>query len=137
MTTPITVEALIAAPIEKIWNYWTSPEHIIHWNFASDDWCAPVATNDFTVGGQFSCRMEAKDGSMGFDFYGTYTGIRLYESIAYTMGDDRKVKIDFVNEGDQYLLIETFEAEQTNPIELQQHGWQAILNNFKQYVETN
>lgn len=135
--TTITIEALINAPIEKIWDYWTNPEHITHWNFASDDWCAPAATNDLKVGGKFSYRMESKDGGMGFDFVGTYTDVQLHKTIAYTLEDDRNVKVDFVKEGDHYKVIESFEAEQTNPIELQQHGWQAILNNFKQHVESN
>ena len=135
MKTAITVEAVIGAPIEKIWKYWTEPEHIKNWNFASDDWCAPAATNDLRVGGKFSCRMEAKDGSMGFDFGGTYTGVKLNESIASILGDGRKLAVEFIKAGDDYKVIETFEAEDENPIELQKGGWQAILNNFKNYVE--
>jgi uncharacterized protein YndB with AHSA1/START domain len=135
MKTAITIEALIAAPIEKIWKYWTEPEHIKNWSFASDDWCTPAATNDLRVGGKFSSRMEAKDGSMGFDFGGTYTAVNLNESIAYTLGDGRKVEVKFIKAGDKYNVIETFEAEDENPIEMQRGGWQAILNNFKNYVE--
>lgn len=137
MATKITVENLIAAPIEKIWDYWTSPEHIPHWNFASDDWCSPAATNDLQVDGKFCYRMEAKDGSMGFDFEGIYTDIKLHESIEYTLGDGRNVKIDFEKKGDQYKVTETFEAENENPVEMQQQGWQNILDNFKKHVEGN
>ncbi len=135
MKTAITVEAAIAAPIEKIWKYWTEPDHIKNWNFASDNWCTPAATNDLRVGGNFSSRMEAKDGSMGFDFWGTYSEIKENEKIEYMLGDGRDVKIKFVKAGDQYKVIETFDAEDENPVEMQQGGWQAILNNFKQYVE--
>jgi len=135
MKTAITIEAEIAAPIEKIWTYWTEPEHIKNWNFASDDWCTPSATNDLRVGGKFSSRMEAKDGSMGFDFGGTYTEVKENESIEYTLGDERKVEIKFIKAGDSCNVVETFEAEDENSIEMQKGGWQAILNNFKKYVE--
>lgn len=134
--TTITVEALIAAPIEKIWQYWTAPEHIMRWNKASDDWCTPAANNDLSVGGKFK-RMEARDGSMGFDFEGPDTNIQFNEVIEYTLADARNVKIDFVKKGDAVTVIESFEAENTNSIELQKGGWQAILNNFKKYVESN
>lgn len=135
MKTAIMIEAAIAAPIEKIWTYWTEPEHIKNWSFASDDWCTSSATNDLRVGGKFSSRMEAKDGSMGFDFGGTYTAVKTNEIIEYTLGDERKVKVKFIKNGDNYNVIETFEAEDANPIEMQKDGWQAILNNFKKYVE--
>jgi len=132
----ITVETLIDAPIEKIWNYWTAPEHIVHWNFASDEWCSPAATNDLKVGGKFNYRMEAKDGSMGFDFWGTYTDVKLNDAIEYTMGDGRNAYIRFEKAGDQNKVTETFEAEEVNSVELQKGGWQAILDNFKKHVET-
>jgi uncharacterized protein YndB with AHSA1/START domain len=135
MKTAIIVEAAIAAPIEKIWKYWTDPEHIKNWNFASDDWWAPAATNDLRIGGKFSYRMEAKDGSMGFDFWGTYTGIKQNGIIASILGDGRKLEVEFIKAGDNYKVIETFEAEDENAVELQKGGWQAILNNFKKYVE--
>ena len=135
--TTITVEALKAAPIEKIWQYWTVPEHIMRWNNASDDWCTPAANNDLSVGEKFKSRMEARDGSMGFDFEGTYTNIQFNEVIEYSLADARNVKIDFVKKGDAVAVIESFEAENTNSIELQKEGWQAILNNFKKYVESN
>jgi len=135
MKTLITIETLVAAPIEKIWNYWTAPEHIQHWNFASDDWCSPAATNDLKPGGKFNYRMEAKDGSMGFDFEGTYTAVKLNEAIEYILGDERNVYIKFEKAGDEYKVAETFEAEDVNSVELQKGGWQSILNNFKNYVE--
>lgn len=137
MKTKITVETTIAEPIEKIWQYWTKPEHIINWNFASDDWCAPAAVNDLSVGGKFSFRMEARDGSMGFDLDGIYTVVKTNETIEYNLADGRNVKVSFVKNGDKYDVIETFEAEDTNPIELQKGGWQAILNSYKNYVEKN
>lgn len=133
--TTITVEASIQAPIEKIWRYWTEPTHIMNWNAASDDWHTPRAENNLRVGGTFTARMEAKDGSMGFDFGGTYTEVVPNEHIAYTIGDGRRVEILFQNEGNNIKIIETFEAEDTNPIEMQKDGWQAILDRFKTYVE--
>ena len=134
--TKITVQTLINAPIEKVWKCFTSPEHITQWNFAADTWHSPKAENDLRVGGKFNYRMEAKDGSFGFDFWGTYSAIVLNQRINYTMGDDRKAEITFVAKGNQTEVIETFEAETENPVELQQGGWQAILNNFKKHVET-
>ena len=135
MKTKITVETTIAAPIEKIWQYWTTPQHIINWNFASDDWCAPAAVNDLRAGGKFSFRMEARDGSMGFDLEGIYTVVKTNETIEYILADGRNVKVSFLKNGDKYDVIETFEAEDTNPVELQKGGWQAILNSYKNYVE--
>ena len=135
--TIITVESLIAAPTEKVWEYWTAPEHIVHWNYASDEWCTPAAKNDLHVGGRFKFRMEARDGSMGFDFEGTYTNIQLNEVIGYILDDGRNVKIDFVKQDDAVKVIENFEAETMNSVELQKGGWQCILDNFKKYVENN
>lgn len=133
----ITVEALINAPIEKVWQYWTEPQHITQWNNASPDWHTPRAENDLQVGGSFSARMEARDGSMGFDFGGIYDVVDLHQQIAYTLADARRVEIDFISLANQTRVTERFDAEQTNPVEMQQMGWQAILNNFKHYVETN
>ncbi len=158
----ITVETVLDAPIEKIWSYWTEPEHITHWAFASDDWHAPKATNDLRVGGTFTTRMEPrdkdgalasasadkyadidplggvvpepKDESQGFDFGGTYTTIDLYKRIEYKIWGGRTVKIEFIKQPDGYRIVQTFEAEYENPIEMQKNGWQAILNNFKKYV---
>ena len=131
----ITVENTINAPVEKVWEYWTKPEHITQWNNASDDWHTPHAENDFRPGGKFVSRMEAKDGSFGFDFGGVNDAITPHEYIEYTIGDGRKVKIYFKADGDKTKVTETFEAEDTNSIDVQQGGWQAILNNFKKYTE--
>ena len=134
--TPITVETIIKAPVEKVWNYFTSPEHIMQWNTASDDWFTPKAENDLRIGGSFNSRMEAKDGSFGFDFGGVYDNVKKNELIEYTMGDGRKVKVIFSPSGDQTKIVETFDAEATNPVEMQRGGWQAILDNFKKYTES-
>ena len=134
--TVLTVQSTINAPVEKVWEYWTIPEHIIKWATASDDWHTPRAENDLRVGGSFSSRMEAKDGSFGFDFGGTYDTVEEHKTIAYTMDDNRKVKVDFSGDGDATTVIETFEAEGTHSLELQKGGWQAILDNFKKYVES-
>lgn len=131
----ITVESTVHAPVETVWKYWTEPTHIKRWNSASDDWHTPFAENDLRPGGKFLTRMEAKDGSFGFDFGGTYDEVKLHEVIAYTMGDRRKVKITFKGKENAAEVIETFDAETENPIEAQRQGWQAILNNFKKYVE--
>ncbi|HMS65622.1 MAG TPA: SRPBCC family protein [Ignavibacteria bacterium] len=132
----IVIEALIKAPIEKIWDNWTGPEHIVNWNNASDDWHTTRAENDLKVGGKFNSHMAAKDGSMGFDFEGVYTEVKKNECIEYILGDDRKVKIEFIKEGDKYRIREAFEAESSNPVEMQRDGWQAILDNFKKYTES-
>jgi uncharacterized protein YndB with AHSA1/START domain len=136
MKPQITIETTINAPIEKIWEYWTAPEHITKWCNASDDWHAPHATNDLKIGGTFTTRMEAKDGSAGFDFGGTYTTIEEFKKIEYTMGgeDARKVSIEFIPEDGAVKILETFEAENQNPLEMQKAGWQSILDNFKKHV---
>lgn len=132
----ITINATVNAGISKTWDCYTKPEHIIHWNFASPDWHCPWATNDMVIGGKLSARMEARDGSMGFDFGGVYTEISQNALLKYVLGDGRKVKIVFKEEGNQTHVTITFDAEQTNPADLQQMGWQAILNSFKSYTET-
>lgn len=134
--TTITVEVLVKAPLDVVWQSWTMPEHIVRWNNASDDWHTPHAKNDLRDGGTFLYRMEARDGSMGFDFGGTYDKVRFRKSIGYTIGDGRKVEISFANNGDETRVVESFEAESQNPIEMQRAGWQAILNNFKKYTES-
>lgn len=131
----ITIEAIIAAPISKVWTLYNAPEHIKQWNAASEDWHTTASTVDLREGGQFSSRMEAKDGSMGFDFAGTFTKIVEHELIEYTFGD-RKATIQFADSEDGVKLGITFEAETIYPIEQQQQGWQAILSNFKRYVES-
>lgn len=135
--TKITVENTVNAPVEKVWKYWTSPEHITKWSFAADDWHAPLAENDLRIGGKFMTRLEAKDGSFGFDFGGVYDDVITNELIEYTLGDGRKVVITFKGNGNQTEIIETFEAEGTNPVEMQKAGWQAFLDNFKKYTEAN
>ncbi len=131
----ITVETIIAAPIAKVWTLYNTPEHIKNWNAASDDWHTTASTVDLRDGGQFSSRMEAKDGSMGFDFAGTFTKVVEHERIEYSFGD-RKATIQFTNTTAGVQLSITFEAETTYSLEQQQQGWQAILNNFKRYVES-
>ena len=133
----ITVENTVKAPVEKVWQFWTSPEHITKWNYASDDWHSPFAQNDLRIGGKFLSRMEAKDGSFGFDFGGVYDEVKINKMIAYTIGDGRKVKINFSANGGETRIVETFEAENTNSIEMQRGGWQSILDNFKKYAESN
>lgn len=132
----ITVETVVHSPVEKVWEYWTDPEHIKQWNNASDDWHTPYAENDLKVGGKFVSRMEAKDGSFGFDFGGVYDEVSTNESIAYTLGDGRKVKIVFLRQENDTRIIESFDAEETHTVEMQQAGWQAILDNFKKYAES-
>ena len=131
----ITVETTIDSPIEKIWKYWTEPQHITKWNNASEDWHTPFSENDLRVGGRFLSRMEAKDGSFGFDYSGTYEEVKIKEIISYILDDGRKVRINFISQQNRTRIIEIFEAEETNSIELQQKGWQAILDNFKKYTE--
>jgi uncharacterized protein YndB with AHSA1/START domain len=133
----ITVEATIKAPVEKVWNYWSAPKHIVQWNNASDDWHTPRAENDLRTGGKFFSRMEAKDGSSGFDFSGVYDQVKKHELIAYSISDGRKVSVTFSGDKNKTKITETFEAENTHSIELQKTGWQAILDNFKKYVETH
>ncbi len=131
----ITIEALINAPVEKVWELWNSPEHITQWNAASEDWHTPRASNDLQPGGQLSSRMEAKDGSFGFDFIGTYTEVVPQSLLTYVLEDQRSVTVTFSSKGDQTLVVETFDAEKTNPVDMQRAGWQAILDNFKKYAE--
>jgi uncharacterized protein YndB with AHSA1/START domain len=131
----ITIGAIIHAPVQKVWEYWTNPNHIVRWNNASDDWHTSKAENNLRVGGKFLSRMEARDGSMGFDFSGKYSKVEQYKLIEYILEDDRKVQVYFDADGNQTTVTEVFEAEQENSIEMQQTGWQAILNNFKTYVE--
>lgn len=132
----ITVEKTIHAPVGQVWAYWTEPKHITNWNSASEDWHTPVAENDLRAGGKFLSRMEAKDGSFGFDFSGIYDEVRTNEYIAYTLGDGRKVAITFTSHGNETIVSELFDAESENPIEMQKSGWEAILGNFKRYVES-
>ena len=134
-TSSITVEVKVNAPLEKVWDYWTNPQHIVNWNYASEDWHAPNASNDLRVGGKFNSRMEAKDGSMGFDFEGEYTKVEQHLEIEYVLADARKVNIRFDSDGKETNVTETFDPENENTLELQRAGWQAILDNFKRYTE--
>ena len=135
--TKITVEVIVQAPTAQVWEKWTAPQHIIKWNSPSEDWHTPTAENDLRTGGKFLSRMEAKDGSFGFDFWGIYDEVIPNERIAYTIGDGRKAEIIFSSTGDTTRITETFEAENENPVEMQQDGWQAILENFKSYAESH
>ena len=135
--TVITIDTIVKSPIEKIWKFWSEPKHITKWAAASDDWHTTRAENDLRVGGKFISRMEAKDGSFGFDFGGEYDDVKENKLIAYTLGDGRKVKTTFSTTGNETKIVQSFEAETTNPIEMQRGGWQAILNNFKKYAEEN
>jgi uncharacterized protein YndB with AHSA1/START domain len=135
--TSITVESLIKAPVEKVWSYWFEPKHIMQWCAASDDWHAPAAENDLRTGGKFSTTMAAKDGSFSFEFGGVYTNVVTNKLAEYEMSDGRRVKIIFEAQGQETKVIETFDAEDQNPIEMQRGGWQAILDNMKKYTETH
>ena len=132
----ITIKTTIHSSIEQVWAAWTSAEHITQWTFASEDWHAPYAEIDLKVGGRFMTTMAAKDESFSFDFSGTFTEIEPMKKIAYTIDDQRKVFIEFLEENGEVTVIETFEPESQNSLEMQETGWQMILNNFKKYVET-
>lgn len=138
----ITVETIVHAPPEKVWDFWTQPEHIVKWAFALDEWEAPAAENDLRTGGKFKTVMAAKDKSAGFDFTGTYSAVKENELIEYDMDDNdgpggkgRHVKVEFIKVPEGVRVIETFDPESQNSLEMQRNGWQAILNNFKKYCE--
>jgi uncharacterized protein YndB with AHSA1/START domain len=131
----ITIKANVNAPVEKVWKLWNTPSDITQWNAASDDWHTTRAENELWVGGKLSARMEAKDGSFGFDFGGIYDEVIPNKKLTYTLGDGRKVDVTFEGNGQQTNVIETFDAESENSIEMQRNGWQAILDNFKKYAE--
>ena len=133
----ITVQTKVLAPLDKIWSLWTLPEHITKWNSASEDWHTPYADNDLKVGGKFKYTMASKDGTMSFDFIGTYSVIQDKRTIAYTIEDGREVIVVFEAQEDGVIIRESFDPELENPKELQQQGWQAILDNFKKYVEAS
>lgn len=131
----IVIEATIKASLSRVWNVWNNPDDIKQWNAASDDWHTTRSVVDLREGGKFLSRMEAKDGSVGFDFEGTYTRIVPHRTIEYRMSDGREVEVQFVERGDRIHVQTTFDAEMSNPAEIQRAGWQAILNNFRQYIE--
>jgi uncharacterized protein YndB with AHSA1/START domain len=137
MAKSITVSATINAPVEKVWRKWITPKDIMQWNHASPDWECPTAQNDVAVGGKFKFNMAAKDKSVAFDFEGTYTNVEEHKLIKYAMADGRKATVHFVKQGEITKVIETFEMESQNSEEMQRGGWQAILDNFKKYVEAN
>ena len=128
---------MISAPMDQVWSIWTNPDHIIKWNNASDDWHTPTAENDLRVGGKFTYRMEAKDGSVGFAFTGVYEEVDTNARVVYRLEDERKVVITFEEVEGGVKVTETFDPDETNSVELQQTGWQAILDNFKKYAEAN
>ncbi|MDI5948909.1 SRPBCC family protein [Flavobacterium yafengii] len=133
----ITVQNTINASIEKVWELWTAPEHVMKWNNASEDWHTPFAENDLKVGKKFKYTMASKDGTMRFDFEGIYTNVVNHSLIEYEMADRRKVKIVFEKDAKGIKVIESFDPETENSEEMQKNGWQAILDNFKKYVENS
>lgn len=137
MINKISVETIVNAPMEKVWDYWTNPKHIVGWAFASDDWEATEAENDLRVGGRFRTYMGAKDKSAGFDFGGTYTDVKEHELIEYDMDETRHVKVDFSETPEGVKVVVTFDPETENSEEMQRNGWQGISDNFKKYVENN
>jgi uncharacterized protein YndB with AHSA1/START domain len=136
MPTKITVQNTISAPLEKVWQFYNTPEHITKWNFADPTWECPKSSVDLKVGGKFSSTMAAKDGSTSFDFAGEYTKVEPFNLVEYSFGD-RMATIEFTPSGDDVTVKVTFDAETENPLEMQQGGWQSILDNFKKYVENN
>lgn len=135
--TRITVEATATAPVAKVWKAWNTPADIMQWNIADPSWHSPSSENDLRVGGKFKNRMEAKDGSFGFDFEGVYDKVEAHREIAYTMPDGRKATTLFAEQDGKTNIITTFDAETENDPEFQKQGWQAILDNFVRYVESN
>lgn len=133
----VTIETTVNAPVEKVWQLWTGAGHVEKWNSPSPDWHTTKSENDLRTGGKFSSRMEAKDGSMGFDFWGEHTLVEEHKHIASVLGDGRKMAVTFTPQGNATKVVETFDAENENPVEFQKAGWQAILDNFKKYAEEN
>jgi len=130
----ITIESVVHAPIASVWRAYTKPEHITQWNQASDDWHCPRAENDLRVGGRYVARMEAKDGSFGFDLEGIYSEVTLQKSLAYVMGDGRHVRVTFEDQNGATKVRTLFDAETQNSPKMQRDGWQAILDNFARYA---
>jgi uncharacterized protein YndB with AHSA1/START domain len=131
----ITVSVCVKVPMEYVWTYWTKPKHILGWNHASEDWHTQAAENDLRENGRFLYRMEAKDGSYGFDFGGVYKKIIPFKEIDYELGDFRKVRITFLSKAGESVVTETFEAESALSVKMQKAGWQSILDHFKIYAE--
>lgn len=133
--TKISISSTIEAPVNQVWTAYTTPKHIVQWNSASPDWHSPSATHELEPGGSFSYRMEAKDGSMGFDFNGVFQEVKPNELLSYVMEDGREAEVEFIKQGANTQVNVTFEAEGTHSLEMQEFGWQSILNNFKKHVE--
>ncbi len=136
-TSKITIQAVVAADRQKVWDCYTQPEHITKWNFATDTWHCPAASNDMRVGGKYLARMEAKDGSFAFDFEAVYNEIVDGEKFTYTMPDNREIQVSFEQTDDKTRVTVTFDPENENPVDLQRSGWQSILDNFRKYAEEN
>jgi uncharacterized protein YndB with AHSA1/START domain len=132
----VSIDVTVQSPLEQVWSAWTTPEDIMQWNFASPEWCCPRARIELAEGGSFSYRMEAKDGSMGFDFEGTFLSIVEHREIRYALEDDRAVSVTFEEKEGGVRIIETFDAEDEQSAEQQKQGWQCILENFKRHVES-
>jgi uncharacterized protein YndB with AHSA1/START domain len=137
MNNKITVKTIVNADVKKVWDYYTQPAHIIKWNFADPSWTCPSATNDLRVGGKYCARMEAKDGSFGFDFEGTYAKVEEWKNLTFSLEDGREVGVSFTGNGNKTDVVIIFDAETQNSEEMQRGGWQAILDNFKKYTEAN
>jgi uncharacterized protein YndB with AHSA1/START domain len=133
----IIIQATVLADISKVWDCWTLPQHIINWNFASADWHCPSAENDLRTGGHFKYVMASKDGGTSFDFEGVYNEVIEHKKLTYTMPDGREVTVQFEDNGKTTAIVSAFDPENINPEEMQQAGWQSILDNFKKYVESN
>ncbi|WP_264210692.1 SRPBCC family protein [Leisingera thetidis] len=131
----ITIGTTIDAPIDRVWQAYTTPADITRWNFASDDWCCPSAEADLKLGGKYKARMEAKDGSFGFEFEAVYEELAPNKALTLAMTDGRKARTTFASAGGKTKVATTFDAEEQNPLEMQRDGWQAILNNFRAYLE--
>lgn len=131
----ITIKTQVKGNVQQVWNAYTNPQHIINWNFATSEWHCPAATNDLRIGGEYFTRMEAKDGSFGFDFKAIYKELTPEQSFVYVLEDGREVGVSFIPQGDTTEIVIVFDPESQNPIEMQQAGWQAILDNFKRYAE--
>lgn len=136
MAQRVTIETTVNAPLATAWETWTKPEHVTKWNHASDDWHSPTGKSDLREGGEFSYRMEAKDKSVGFDFGGKYTKVIHQKQIEYTMGDGRTVSATFTEKDGKTHIVQSFDAESENPVEMQRQGWQAIMDNHKKYAES-
>ncbi len=137
MSNKITVTSTVNADTKKTWDYYTQPKHITQWNFADPSWQCPSASNDLQVGGKYTARMEAKNGNFVFDLEGTYTEVMEGKKLTFKLDDGREVTASFTADGNATHVSVVFDAEDTNPVEMQKGGWQAILDNFKKYTEGN